>query len=104
MAPPPAKLASMKEFYTLYLSQHSNRTSRRLHFVGSSLAIMITICAVLFGKPWLIAVAVVQGYMLAWIGHFFFERNRPATFTYPIYSLIGDWWMWFDIVRGRVKF
>ena len=94
---------NMKDFYPFYLSQHENITCRRLHFIGTSLAALIAICAVYFGKPWLVAVAILQGYAWAWVGHFFFEHNRPATFTHPVYSFIGDWWMWFDVIRGRVK-
>ena len=100
---PGTRYKSMTEFYPFYLSQHSDKTCRRLHFVGTSLALAITIFALLTGRFWLIAVALVQGYAWAWIGHFFFEHNRPATFTHPFYSFLGDWRMWSDIIRGRLK-
>ena len=54
--------------------------------------------------PLALLVALVQGYAWAWIGHFFFEHNRPATFTHSIYSFLGDWRMWWDMLRGRIAF
>ncbi|MEO8281072.1 MAG: DUF962 domain-containing protein [Ideonella sp.] len=92
------------DFYPFYLAEHANRTSRRLHFTGSSIAIVLVFAAILTQAWWLIAVALVQGYAFAWVGHFFFEHNRPATFKYPGYSFIGDWRLWWDIVRGRIAF
>lgn len=100
---PGTRYKSMTEFYPFYLSQHSDKTCRRLHFAGTSLALAITIFALLTGRFWLIAVALLQGYAWAWVGHFFFEHNRPATFTHPFYSFLGDWRMWSDIIRGRLK-
>ncbi len=98
------RFASFADFYPFYLSEHANRTSRRLHFTGSSIAIVLVIAAIVTQTWWLIALALVQGYAFAWVGHFFFEHNRPATFKYPGYSFVGDWRMWWDIVTGRIKF
>ena len=99
-----SRFKSFTEFYPFYLSEHSNRTSRRLHFVGSCLVLLIVVGALLLRQPgWLLLVLVV-GYGFAWVGHFFFEKNRPATFKYPVYSLMGDWRMFADILRGRIKF
>lgn len=99
-----SRFENFREFYPFYLSEHSNRTSRRLHFVGSSLVLLIVVAALLMRKPgWLLLVLVV-GYGFAWVGHFFFEKNRPATFKYPFYSLMGDWRMFADILRGRIPF
>lgn len=95
---------SFAEFYPFYLGQHENRTCRRLHFIGSSIAILLVAYAIYSGDWWLIGLAIIQGYMWAWVGHFFYEHNRPATFTHPLYSFIGDWCMWFDMVRGHIKF
>ncbi|QJW83359.1 DUF962 domain-containing protein [Ramlibacter terrae] len=92
------------EFYPFYLSEHSNRTSRRLHFTGTSIAIALIVAAVVTQAWWLLAVAVVQGYAFARVGHFFFERNKPATFKYPGFSFPGDWRLWWDIVRGKIRF
>ena len=96
--------ASMSEFYPFYLSQHTNRKCRRLHFIGTSVSLMLLIVAIYEKNGWLLLAAILQGYAWAWVGHFFFEHNRPATFTHPLYSFVGDWWMWFDTLRGRIKF
>jgi hypothetical protein len=94
---------SFKTFYPFYLAEHANLTCRRLHFAGTWLVIAVIAYALVSGKlVWLWLVPVV-GYGFAWVGHFFFEHNRPATFKYPLYSLMGDWVMWKDILIGRVK-
>lgn len=95
---------SFAEFYPFYLSEHTNRTSRRLHFVGTSLALALVLLALWTRAWWLMLAAVVAGYALAWVGHFFFEKNRPATFKYPLYSLTGDWVMWWQILTRRMNF
>ncbi len=95
---------SMAEFYPFYLSQHAHPICRRLHFIGTTLALAIAAYAVASGRYGLLLVALVQGYAWAWIGHFFFEHNRPATFTHPFYSFLGDWRMWWDMLRGRIAF
>jgi hypothetical protein len=92
------------DFYPFYLSEHSNRTSRRLHFVGSSIALVLLALAVWTHSWWLVVVALLEGYAFAWVGHFFFEHNKPATFRYPLLSFMGDWRLWWDIVRGRIAF
>ena len=98
------KFASFAEFYPFYLSEHANRTSRRLHFVGTSLGLGLLIAAITTANPWLVPAALVCGYAFAWVGHFFFEKNRPATFSYPFYSFAGDWVMWKEILTGRIRF
>ncbi|AZF43381.1 putative membrane protein [Pseudomonas sp. R1-43-08] len=100
----PVKFNNFRAFYSFYLSEHSDRTSRRLHFIGSTIAILLTIVAVLTGSGWMLILAMVQAYTFAWVGHFFYERNRPATFNHPINSFIGDWRMWWDILTGRIPF
>lgn len=95
---------NFREFYPFYLSEHANRTSRRLHFTGTSIAAALLVAATITQSWWLIGVAVVQGYALAWIGHFFFEHNRPATFRHPFYSFVGDWAMYRDMLAGRISF
>lgn len=95
---------SFAEFYPFYLSEHSNRNCRRLHFIGSSLVLAVIALAVLSGQlRWLWLVPVI-GYGFAWIGHFVFEKNRPATFKHPLYSLAGDWVMYGQMLRGRIPF
>lgn len=99
----PAQFRSFAEFYPYYLGEHSNPTCRRLHFVGTSLVIALIAYTLASGK-WLLLLALpLAGYGFAWTGHFFFEKNRPATFTYPFYSLIGDFAMFRDILRGKVS-
>jgi hypothetical protein len=98
------KFTSMAEFYPFYLSEHSNRTSRRLHFVGTSLGVVWLVTAIATQNAWYLLAGLVCGYAFAWVGHFFFEKNRPATFRYPFYSFAGDWVMWSEILRGRIRF
>jgi hypothetical protein len=98
------KFGSMAEFYPFYLSEHSNRTSRRLHFAGTSLGLVFLAAAIVTLNGWFVLAGLVCGYAFAWVGHFFFEKNRPATFSYPFYSFAGDWVMWSEILRGKIKF
>jgi len=98
-----SRFASFREFYPFYLSEHRNTVSRRLHFIGSCGVLLLVTIAVLRGQPLLLLAALACGYGFAWVGHFFFEKNRPATFRHPLYSFIGDWVMFADILRGRVK-
>ena len=95
---------SFREFYPFYLSEHADRTCRRLHVVGSLLVLACLAMALLSRNAWWLAGALVAGYGFAWVGHFFFEHNRPATFRHPIYSLIGDWAMFRDVLTGRIRF
>lgn len=91
------------EFYPFYLSEHSDVNCRRLHFVGSLLVIVL-LGYVLATQKWaMLLLLPVIGYGFAWIGHFVFEKNRPATFTYPLFSFMGDWVMFKDILTGKVK-
>ncbi|CAG9172318.1 hypothetical protein LMG23992_02191 [Cupriavidus laharis] len=95
---------SFADFYPYYLSEHRDRTCRRLHFVGSTVALICLLMMVVTGSAWWLPGAVVSGYAFAWVGHFVFEKNRPATFRHPVYSLMGDWVMYGDILRGRISF
>lgn len=95
---------SLEEFYPYYLSEHQNTTSRVLHFTGTGLLVLVAIGAVATGAfVWLLLVPVI-GYGFAWVGHLFFERNKPATFKYPFYSLASDFMLFFDILRGKQGF
>lgn len=95
---------TLGEFYPFYLGEHANRTCRRLHFVGTTVTLVLLCAALLTHRWWLIALAIGQGYAFAWAGHFFFERNRPATFRYPALSFQGDWRMWWEMLTGRIRF
>jgi hypothetical protein len=97
------KYQSFHEFYPFYLSQHKNATCRRLHFVGSILILALVAYCAIKGQWQGLWFAPVIGYGCAWLGHFIFEKNRPATFTYPFYSLLGDWLMFKDILTGKIK-
>ena len=98
------KYTSFSQFYPDYLQQHQNRTSRRLHFTGTLLVILLTLYSIISGN-WLLLLALpVAGYSFAWAGHYFFEKNRPATFQHPIYSLVGDFVMFRDILTGRIRY
>lgn len=100
----PGKIGSFAEFYPYYLREHQNRTNRRLHFFGTSL-VLVLFAATLATGNWLLLLAVpLAGYGPAWVGHFYFERNKPATFYYPFYSLIGDYRMYFDTWSGKLPF
>ncbi|SDZ04185.1 hypothetical protein SAMN04487939_11331 [Lysobacter sp. yr284] len=98
------RFQTFREFYPFYLSEHSNRTSRRLHFIGSCGVLALLALAIAQGRPWLLLAALVCGYGFAWVGHFFFEKNRPATFKHPLYSFAGDWVMFKDILTGKIRF
>ncbi|NER60622.1 DUF962 domain-containing protein [Pseudomonas sp. MAFF212428] len=100
----PPRFNSFAEFYPYYLAEHSNPACRRLHFVGTSLVIVLLACALASANGWLLFAVPVAGYGFAWAGHFFFEKNRPATFTYPFYSLLGDFALYRDMLRGKVHF
>ncbi len=97
-------ITNFDDFYPYYLSEHSNRTCRRLHFIGSTIGLALFATALITGNWWLLLVGVVQGYAWAWVGHFFFEHNKPATFQYPWMSFKGDWVMWKDMLTGKIKF
>ncbi len=94
---------TFRDFYPFYLQEHSNRTCRLLHFIGTWIVLFIIVTAILTANAWWLVLVPVVGYGFAWVGHFFFEKNRPATFTYPLFSLMGDWVMWWDIMLGRVR-
>ncbi|REL29868.1 DUF962 domain-containing protein [Thalassotalea euphylliae] len=97
----PKKYQSFEEFYPFYLSQHQNKICRGLHYIGSAVALALLALAFVKQTWWLVLLALVSGYAFAWVGHFFFEKNRPATFTYPWYSFIGDWRMLKEFLTNR---
>jgi hypothetical protein len=100
---PRPQFANFREFYPHYLSQHRNQTSRRLHVGGTLLALVIGALALLRGRVDWVLFALAAGYLPAWVGHFFFERNAPATLRHPVYSLRGDFTMLFETLIGRMR-
>jgi hypothetical protein len=98
------KIKPFKRFYPFYLSQHKGRTNRILHFCGTSLALLILISALTTQQYKLIWCCPLVGYGFAWPGHFIFDKNRPATFSQPLYSLTGDFVMWFQLLTRKLKF
>jgi len=93
---------SFDEFWPFYLGEHSKKATRAFHFGGTSLLLILVCASIAFRSPVFVAYGVASAYGLAWISHFFFERNRPATFRYPLFSLIGDFKMYFFIASGRM--
>lgn len=97
------KFNSFKEFYPFYLSEHRSKVSRRLHYIGSLAVLSVLAYSLLSQQFSLLLWLPLLGYGPAWVGHFFFEKNRPATFQYPFYSFMGDWVMLKDGLLGRIK-
>ena len=101
-----AGLSAMKsfaEFNPLCLTGQSNRNCRRLHFVGSSPGLVCLVLAFTTGHPWWVRVGMLCGYAFTWVGHFGFEKNKPASFKRPLYSFMGDWAMYRASWAGKVK-
>lgn len=102
----PAKpIRSFREFYPFYLAEHSRRWTKRLHFIGTSLSLMLLIGVLVFGQcAQMLWLCPVVGYGFAWGSHFFIEKNKPATFTYPVWSLMGDFKLWMEIATLQRTF
>lgn len=99
----PRRFASFREFYPFYLSEHSEPVCRRLHVFGTTVAILLLIGAIVSRHWALLWLVPVAGYAFAWIGHYFFEGNHPATFKHPLYSFMGDFYMLRDVITGRIR-
>lgn len=99
-----AGFGSFGQFYPYYLSEHADRSCRRLHFAGTSLVIVTAAAAFATGHYGLLWLLPLLGYGFAWVGHFYFEKNKPATFQYPFYSLMGDFVMYKDMWTGKIRF
>jgi len=98
---PAERFQSFEEFYPYYLSEHANPVCRALHYLGTSIGFGF-LAAGVFLSPWWLIGLPLSGYFFAWTGHFFIEKNRPATFSYPLWSLIGDYKMYFSWLSGRL--
>ena len=96
------RIKSFEEFYPFYLKQHSNKICRLLHVIGTTVVLALAFTAVYHNIPALWIAVPIAGYGFAWVGHFFFEKNKPATFQYPLWSLRSDFKMYFDILSGKI--
>jgi len=91
------------EFFPFYLQEHSNLVNRRLHVAGTSMGVLLFTYLLATRQYNFMPVSLVCGYGFAWIGHFFFEKNKPATFKYPVYSFMGDMRMLYGVFRGEIE-
>jgi hypothetical protein len=97
------RFSSLAEFWPYYVQEHSHPWTRRMHFIGNTNLLVWLVAAILRRRPALLGVAVVSSYALAWIGHFFIERNIPATFKYPLLSARADMLMYSKMLRGQME-
>jgi hypothetical protein len=102
-AVPAQRIATFRQFWPFYVREHSLPVTRALHFVGSTLVLAVVATAIVTGRPWLLVAVPLVGYGFAWVGHFGFEKNRPATFKYPLYSLAADWVMYGKMLSGTMR-
>eukprot|EP00775_Hariotina_reticulata_P007956 gene7956-8154_t len=98
-----ARYQNLKEFYPFYKDEHQKTGTRVLHFIGTSLFLLQLAGAAHTRNPRLLVSGILSAYGCAWIGHFFIEKNKPATFQYPLMSLASDFSMFFNIIRGKEK-
>lgn len=98
------RIKTYKEFYKFYLSEHQNTSCRRLHFIGTAIVFIVLFVSIFKNNYTYLILIPIVGYGFAWVGHFFFEKNKPATFKYPLWSLFSDFKMFFDIIIGKIKF
>lgn len=96
------QISTQDEFWPFYVSQHLNPINRRLHAIGTTLGLFLGSMAVAERNPWIALAGVVAAYGFAWVGHFFYEKNSPATFTYPLRSLRADFRMYVLTVSGQM--
>lgn len=97
------RITSFAEFWPFYLGEHRHPANRLLHFLGSSLGLVCFLFGLLTLNVWWVPLGLVCGYGCAWVGHFFIEKNKPASFSYPLWSFLADWRMWFCMLTGRIN-
>jgi hypothetical protein len=98
------KAQTFAEFYPFYLGEHQHPTCRKLHFIGSSLALVCLLAFLRTGRWQMVILGLFIGYAFAWAGHFGFEKNQPASFKQPLYSFMGDWKMWWQLLTRQIPF
>lgn len=96
-------IETFEEFWDFYVGEHKKKTTRILHFLGTTAAVGCVVGGLLTKKRWLLLVAPIAGYGPAWVSHFFVEKNKPATFKYPLWSLQADFVMWWKMVKGQMQ-
>jgi hypothetical protein len=96
------EIETFEQFWDYYVGEHKEKSTRILHFIGTTAAMGCVAAGVLTRRRWLILVALLAGYGPAWFGHFFIEKNKPATFKYPLWSLRADFVMWWKMVKGEM--
>lgn len=97
------RLNNFEEFWPFYVREHAHPTNRALHFIGSTFGLICLILVFMTGNIWFLPTGLALGYGFAWVGHFFVERNKPASFKYPFWSFYSDWKMWFLMLSGRME-
>jgi hypothetical protein len=95
-------MKTFADFWPFYLREHSKPLTRSLHFAGTSTALAVVAAAAITGRGWLLVAALLAGYGSAWVGHFFIEKNRPATFQHPLWSFAADFKMLGCAITGRL--
>lgn len=93
-----------EDFYPHYLNEHKKAGTRRTHFLGTSVFIGLFLYAIISGWYWGILLGAASAYGMAWVGHYFIEKNKPATFKYPVWSLLGDFKLYFELISGKESF
>ncbi len=96
------RIQSFTEFWPFYVREHSLPACRAWHFVGSTLSVIVLVAAIVLQYWWLLIAVPIVGYGFAWFSHFFIEKNRPASFKYPLWSFAADWKMWALMLAGRM--
>src|SRR5262245_9760762 len=97
------RFSTFQEFWPFYVSEHSKAGTRALHFLGTTLLLIFVVLAIMTRSGFYLAAGIVAAYGFAWTGHFLIEKNRPATFQYPFYSLLGDFRMYGLMCRGKME-